>query len=143
MTLSFTASYQLSGASKRHANHRALITTIAMRGVVFDPLDLRRGFQGSNPLFRPLGGEDCGDLAVGHGGQTSQNIPEVLVGFDSASATAFDDGVEDRSSMAGLTVPVNTTAWFCESVSPQSARVVPPCGIRDATVPAMSATMAN
>jgi hypothetical protein len=46
--------------------------------------------------------EDRSDLAVGHRRQASQNIPEVLIGFNSASPTAFDDGVEDRSSLAGL-----------------------------------------
>lgn len=48
-----------------------------MRGVVFGWLDLRGGFQ-IGPLG-PLRGNNLGDLVVGHGGESSQHLTEVLI----------------------------------------------------------------
>lgn len=42
-----------------------------------------------------------GDLVVGHGGQTIQNVPEVGQGVEAAPATALDDGIDHGTALPG------------------------------------------
>jgi len=58
-------------------------------------------------LQRPLGlaqdgGEDFGDLAVGHVRQACEDFPEIRVRIKAASPAAFDDSVNDGAALSGL-----------------------------------------
>ncbi len=47
-------------------------------------------------------GREVGDLPVGGGGQAREDVTQVSVRIESATAAAFDDGVEDGRAFAGL-----------------------------------------
>jgi hypothetical protein len=50
--------------------------------------------------FSASGWRDFGDLMIGHPGLASQNVAEVGVGMDVSAAAAFDDRVEDGSTVS-------------------------------------------
>jgi hypothetical protein len=52
--------------------------------------------------FCPGGGGDGFHLADGHRGQVGECVAQVVERVDAAAAACFDDGVEDRSALAGL-----------------------------------------
>ena len=58
-------------------------------------------FLGGFAGFGPVGGEDLGELARGHGREEGEDVLEVGVGIDASAAAAFDDGVEDGSTLPG------------------------------------------
>ena len=51
--------------------------------------------------FSPGGGNDFGDLAVGHVGQPGEHISQISIRIDAATTAALDDRVEDRASLSG------------------------------------------
>lgn len=51
--------------------------------------------------FGPVGGEDLGELAGGHGRETGEDVLEVGKRVDPSAAAAFDDRVEDGSPLPG------------------------------------------
>ena len=55
-----------------------------------------------NLHFAPRRGRNLGDLAVGQVGQTRENIPEISIRIDPATAAAFNDRVKDRCPFSGV-----------------------------------------
>ena len=52
----------------------------------------------SGPSF----GREVFDLPVGRAGQPGEDVAQVGEGIDSATAAAFDDGVQDGAAFSGL-----------------------------------------
>jgi len=52
--------------------------------------------------FRPGFGGDFGDLAGGHLGKAGEHVAEVGQRIEAPATAAFNDGVEDGSSLAGV-----------------------------------------
>jgi hypothetical protein len=53
-------------------------------------------------LFSPRGANDFWDLVIGHVGQATQNLPEILVRIEFLSAAGFDHGVNIGAALAAV-----------------------------------------
>jgi hypothetical protein len=52
--------------------------------------------------FAPIRWNDLWDLVIGHLGQATQNISEILVRIQSLSAASFDHGVDDGAALTSV-----------------------------------------
>ena len=55
--------------------------------------------------FAPSGGDDFGDLPIGHVGQSDEDILQVSIRVEVAPPAAFDDGLNDGTMFPCIRIP--------------------------------------
>ncbi len=57
-------------------------------------------------------GREVGDLPVGGGGQAREDVTQVSVRIDSATAAAFDDSSFKARNICFCTPPIKSARWL-------------------------------